>query len=143
MQPPAPSVEAQAPKRPPRPAVVHVPTPAVSRPEPTAPAVPAATQAIAPQPAPAEERGQVQEILQPDELKRLQDSLAARKKEVRLVLDSASVRKPNNQQTSAISRIQSFLQQSEEAEKRGDLRQADALGERAQILAREFQSGGR
>ena len=83
----------------------------------------------------------MQEILQPEELKRLRDSLAARKKEVRLVLDSASARKPNNQQTSAISRIQSFLQQAEEAEKRGDLRQADALGERAQILAREFQGG--
>ena len=83
----------------------------------------------------------MQEILSPEDLKRLQDSLAARKQEVRRVLDSASARKLNNQQTSAISRIQSFLQQSEEAEKRGDLRQADALGERAQILAREFQGG--
>ena len=144
VQPPAPPVEAQAPRRtPPRPAGGHVPTPAVSRSEPVAPLAPAATQAAAPQPAPAEERGPVQEILAPEELKHLQDSVAARKQEVRRVLDSASARKPNAQQAAAISRIQSFLQQSEDAEKRNDWRQADALGERAQILAREFQGGAR
>jgi hypothetical protein len=59
------------------------------------------------------------------------------------VLDAALARKTTPQQTAAISRIQSFLQQAEEAEKRGDLRQADALGERAQILAREYQGAGR
>jgi hypothetical protein len=85
----------------------------------------------------------VQEILQPEELKRLQDSVASRKQEVHRVLDAALARKLTRQQAAAVSRIQSFLQQSEEAEKRGDLRQADALGERAQILAREFQGGGR
>jgi hypothetical protein len=85
----------------------------------------------------------VQEILQPEELKRLQDSVGARKQEVHRVLDAALARKLTRQQVAAVSRIQSFLQQSEEAEKRGDLRQADALGERAQILAREFQGGGR
>jgi hypothetical protein len=85
----------------------------------------------------------VQEIIPPDELKQLQDRLAVRKQEVHRVLDPALARKPNAQQTAALSRIQSFLQQSEEAEKRGDWRQADALGERAQILARELQGGGR
>jgi hypothetical protein len=83
----------------------------------------------------------VQEILPPEELKRLQDSVAVRRQEARRVVDAANARKPNAQQAAAISRIQSFLQQSEEAEKRGDWRQADALGERAQFLAREFQSG--
>jgi hypothetical protein len=147
VQTPAQPVETQPPKRPPRPTVGHVPAPAVTRPEPPAPAATAATQAITtPPPAPAESevvRGQVQEILPPEELKHLQDSVAARKQEVRRVLDSASARKPNAQQAAAISRIQSFLQQSEDAEKRNDWRQADALGERAQILAREFQGGGR
>jgi hypothetical protein len=85
----------------------------------------------------------VQEIFAPEELKRLQDSVAARRQEVHRVLDPALSRKLNTQQAAAISRIQSFLQGSEEAEKRGDWRQADALGERAQILAREFQGGGR
>jgi hypothetical protein len=85
----------------------------------------------------------VQEILPPEELKRLQDSLAARKQEVHRVLDPALTRKLTSQQSAVVSRIQSFLQQSEEAEKRGDWRQADALAERAQILAREFQGGSR
>jgi hypothetical protein len=84
----------------------------------------------------------VQEILPPEELKRLQDSVGSRRQEARRVVDSALARKPNAQQSAAIARIQSFLLQSEEAEKRGDWRQADALGERAQILAREFQGGG-
>jgi hypothetical protein len=85
----------------------------------------------------------VQEILQPEELKRLQDSILARKQEVHRVIDPPLSRKPNAQQAAALNRIQSFLQQAEDAEKRGDLRQADALGERAQILAREFQGGSR
>jgi hypothetical protein len=105
--------------------------------------VPAAIQPTAPQPATAAESEvrQVQEILPAEELKHLQDSLLARKQEVHRVLDLALARKLNSQQSAAISRIQSFLRQSEEAEKRGDWRQADALGERAQILAREFQGG--
>jgi hypothetical protein len=145
VQPPAPPVETQPPKRPPRPTVGHVPAPAITRPEPPAAAATAATPVTAPPPAPVESeaRGQVQEILPPEELKHLQDSLAARKLEVHRVLDPALARKLNSQQAAAISRIQSFLQSSDEAEKRGDLRQADALGERAQILAREFQGGGR
>jgi hypothetical protein len=148
VQPPVQPVEAPATPRPrPRPAGQHAPAPA--RPEPPAPvaATPAATQATAPQPAPpaeGEPRGQVlQEILPPEELKRLQDSVAARKQDVHRVLDPALTRKLNAQQAAAISRIQSFLTQSEEAEKRGDWRQADTLGERAQILARELQGGGR
>ena len=145
--PPSQPVEAQTPQRNVRRPAGHGGTP--TRPEPvapvvaTAPAAPA-TQTTASQPATTPEgelRGQVQEILAPEELKRLQDSLATRRQEVRRVLESPLARKPNAQQ--AISRIQSFLQQSEEAEKRGDLRQADALGERAQILAREFQGGSR
>ena len=151
VQQPSQPVETQAPPRTPRRPQPHGPTPA--RPEPaataasTTPAAPAATQPVSPQPTPAAEsevRGQVmQEILPPEELKRLQDSVTARKQEVRRVLDSASARKPNAQQSAAISRILSFLTQSEEAEKRGDWRQADTLGEKAQILARELQGGGR
>ena len=37
--------------------------------------------------------------------------------------------------------IRSFLSLSEDAEKHNDMRQADALAERAQILAKELQSG--
>ena len=135
-------VEAQAPPRTVRRPAGHAAAPPRSEPAVTQ----APTQATAPQPPPPAEnevRGQVQEILPPEELKRLQDSLAGRKQEVHRVLDPALTRKLTSQQSAVVSRIQSFLQQSEEAEKRGDWRQADALAERAQILAREFQGGSR
>lgn len=147
VQPPSQPVEAQAPSRTrPRP-TVHGPTP--SRPDAApatttaVPAAPAAAPAAAPQPAPpAEEvREQVQEILAPEELKRLQDLVANQKQEVHRVIDPTAGRKLTPQQTAAVSRIQSFLKELEEAEKRSDWRQANLLGERALILAREFQGG--
>ncbi len=41
----------------------------------------------------------------------------------------------------AIATIKSFLTLSEEAEDHNDMRQADGFAERAQILAKELQSG--
>jgi hypothetical protein len=92
-------------------------------------------------PAESETRGPVQEIVPAPEVKRLQDSVAARKQEIRKVLDAADKRRLNREQSSVVLRIQSFLQQSDEAEKRNDWRQADALAERAQVLAKELSSG--
>jgi hypothetical protein len=43
---------------------------------------------------------------------------------------------PNAQANREIRRIQSLVAQAEEAKNRGDMRQADALAERALILAR-------
>ena len=40
-----------------------------------------------------------------------------------------------------VASIRSFVALSEQAEKYNDMRQADALAERAQILAKELQSG--
>jgi hypothetical protein len=37
-----------------------------------------------------------------------------------------------------VTRIQSFVTQSDDAEKRGDMRQADALAERGLVLAKEL-----
>jgi hypothetical protein len=87
----------------------------------------------------AEVRGTVQEIVPANEVKRLQESVAARTLEIHKVLDQAQARVTKDQR-GVIARIQSFLQQSDEAEKRGDFRQADALAERAQVLARELTS---
>jgi hypothetical protein len=92
-------------------------------------------------PSESETRGPVQEIVPAPELKRLQDSVAARKQEIHKVLDVAEKRRLNREQRSVVTRIQSFLQQSDEAEKRSDWRQADALAERAQVLAKELSSG--
>jgi hypothetical protein len=151
VQPPSQPVEAQTPSRTrTRPAVR--PTP--SRPDPAGPAAPTtaaapvATQATAPQPAPPAETGgevreQVQEILPPEELKHLQDLVLAQKQEVHHLIDPTVGRKLTPQQSAAVSRIQSFLQSMEEAEKRSDWRQANLLGERALILAREFQGAAK
>jgi hypothetical protein len=136
LEPAPPPVESPAePRTPRRPVQVaapaHVETPPVQAQAPPA-TVPE-----------AEPRPTVQEIVSPVELKRLQDSADARKQEVRKVLEQAQPKGLSKEQREIVTRIQSFVQLSDEAEKRGDMRQADALAERGQLLARELQSGGR
>jgi hypothetical protein len=100
------------------------------------PAPPPATQ----QPATTEpERPRIQELVSPTEQKQLSDSLDARKREIRQKLDQATARGPSNHDRTLMNRIRSFVKLSDEALGRGDLRQADALAERAQILSRELQ----
>jgi hypothetical protein len=94
-----------------------------------------------PAPAPETARPTVIEILPPAELKRLQDSADARKRQVRKVLDQMGSRRLNPSQREKVSRIRSFLQLSDEAEVKNDMRTADALAERAQVLVGELQSG--
>lgn len=93
-----------------------------------------------PAPAPETARPPIQEILPPAELKRLQDSADTRKRAVRKVLDQMGSRRLNSQREK-VSRIRSFLQLSDEAEGKNDMRTADALAERAQVLVGELQSG--
>jgi hypothetical protein len=90
----------------------------------------------------AEQRPTVQEIVAPAELKRLQESADGRKLEIRKVLEQAQARGLSRDQREVVARIQSFVQLSDDAEKRGDMRQADALAERGQLLGRELLSGG-
>jgi hypothetical protein len=85
-----------------------------------------------------EPRAIVQEIIPPAELKQLQESVAARKQEIRKVLDAVQSRQLTHDQRASVLRIQSFLQQSEDAEKKNDWRQANTLSERAQVLAKEL-----
>jgi hypothetical protein len=89
-------------------------------------------------PPDAEPRATVQEIVPPAELKRLQESVAVHQQEIRKVLETAVTRRLTYEQRALVARIQSFLQQSEEAEKRNDWRQANTLAERAQVLAKEL-----
>jgi hypothetical protein len=74
-------------------------------------------------------------------MKRLQDSADARKQEVRKVLERVQTRSLNREQRTLMARIESFLQQSDEAAHRGDMRQADALAQTAQVLARDLPNG--
>jgi hypothetical protein len=97
---------------------------------------PATVQLPADPPRPA-----IQEIVSPVEAKRLQDSAQARRSEASKMLQQIARRRLNRSEQDVAASIRNFLALSEDAEKRGDMRQADALAERAQILAKELQSG--
>jgi hypothetical protein len=75
-------------------------------------------------------------VLTTDEKKRLQESADSQKLEIRRLLAQTKSHHPTAEANHEIKRIQSLVAQSNEAEKRGDMRQADALAERALILAR-------
>ena len=93
-------------------------------------------------PAPAEpERPQIQEILPASEQKRLQESADARKMEVELRIEQVKHRRMTSREKTIVSSIESFLKLSNQAEARGDMRQADELALRALVLARELQRG--
>ena len=80
------------------------------------------------------------EAISPEEQRRLTESVTTRRREVVQNLDAATTRGPSSTERTMMSRIRSFQKLAEEALSGGDLRQADALMERAQILSRELQS---
>jgi hypothetical protein len=105
------------------------------RPAPEQPAPPAAAP-----PATAEpDRPPLTEQLLPTEVKRLQDEATARKNEARQLVNQARRGHLNRQQTGMVERINSFITQAEQAENRGDMRQASELAERALVLAKELR----
>jgi hypothetical protein len=121
------------------------PTPAprntrpVTRPQPK-PETP--TTPIGPVAVPASpELGPIQEVLPADERKRYQESADGRKAQIRQILTQVKTHRATSEQNRAIKRIQSLLEQSDAVERRGDMRQADALAERALALAREMTGG--
>ena len=118
--------QAAAPARPRRPSPVAT--------QPASPAAPAAA-------PPPEPRETFQEIVSPVELKRLQDQALARRREANQILEQLSRRQLTGAGQNMVATIRNFLALSEDAEKHNDPRQADALAERAQILAKELQSG--
>lgn len=135
-QPEEPAETPPAPRpRPPRAGQV------VGPPKPEAPPVTAQAPPAAVPPELPQERAPIQEILPPAENKRLQDSADGKKREIKKVLDQIDVRKLDNAQRDLVQRIKSLVQQSDEAEGRNEMRQADALAGSAQILIRELQSG--
>jgi len=134
-EPNAGAVPTAPPLRPPR---VKPTTAAPQRTETPPPA--AAPPAAPPTPTPAVEppRGPVTEGLDPAETARLRDSAQSHKREIRLWLAQSHNKRLNKD---TVSRMQSFLKGSDDAEKRGDMREANALADRALILLRELQGG--
>jgi hypothetical protein len=99
-----------------------------------------------PDPAPAvvvaePARPSIQEVLPEGERSKLQNDAAASRKRVRAWLESTSARRLSGQPKLTRDRIQSFLKASDDAERRGDFREAVQLAERAEILMRELQGG--
>jgi hypothetical protein len=123
--------ESTAPKQPSRPSSSRSTAPVVrsAAPEPV----------VTPAPPPEPQRPIVQEQIPPAEQKRLTELIATRKREIGLRLDAVAARGATSDEASLVNRIRSFLDLSDKAAQRGDLRQADALAERAQILSRELQ----
>jgi hypothetical protein len=124
--PPAPPVEQPAAPKPVRRTTTVTPPP---KPEVVGPAA---------QPAAEPERPPIQEIVPEDERRRFQESADARKRETRQLVEQARAHRLNTDQKKMVTRIQSFVTQSDDAEKHGDMRQADALAERALVLAKEL-----
>jgi hypothetical protein len=123
---PPPPVEAPVATRPPSPPPrrtvrAEAPTPAVTA-------------------APPEPRAEFQEIISQADLKRLQESAQNRRKEVDRILAEANKHHPNKAKSNLIGQIKTFLSQSEEFEKKNDMRMADLLAEKAQILAKDLQN---
>jgi len=71
----------------------------------------------------------------------LQVQAQARRREASQILEQLAKRSPSPAQKAAAATIQNFIDLSQQAEHDKDMRKADALAERAQILAKEQQSG--
>jgi hypothetical protein len=118
--------ETNLPQRPRRPPAV-----VLTKPPETPPAPPPS--------APAEERPtRIQPLVTPEQQGRILDTLNERKRRIDERLHQMERRHPTEQEQNIIARIRSFQDLSEQARKRGDLAQADALSERALILAQEL-----
>jgi hypothetical protein len=102
---------------------------------------PARTEPATPSPVVSAEpeRQQFQPVISAADLKRFQDSAQNRKREVARIL--GQLKHLTKAQQNVVNSIRSFVSLSDEAEKRSDMGQADALAERAQILARDLQHG--
>jgi hypothetical protein len=102
---------------------------------------PEAAPPVAPPQVVPEARPPIQEELSDAEKKRLQESAHARKRQITRWLDTRGRKGFNPQQKDIVDRIHAFLKDSQTAEDRGDMREADAIAEHAQILLRELQNG--
>lgn len=106
------------------------------------PPKPVETEAETPPAAPStpqvQEPAPFQPILSGEEQKRIQGAIESRKREIDDRLTRAKGHLTEHDK-SLVERITSFITLSTQAAQRGDYTQADALSERALILAREIQ----
>jgi len=139
VDPAAVHVPAAPPPTPPAPENDHPTRPARRPQSPAAQPVPATKPETPPPSAIAEERPRLQEIVSPQEQRKIAEAIAARKREIGQVLEQAVSRTLTDHEKNLEERVRSFLQLSDQAAGRGDWRQADALSDRALVLARELR----
>ena len=113
------------------------------KPEPAATAQQGPPAPATPTPAaPAEsDRPPLQEIVAPEEQRRLQDLWNADQHEIQQRLEQIQSRQLNHTERAIVNRIQSFLKQAGAAAGRGDWRGASELAERGLALARDLSGG--
>ena len=145
--PPQPQVETAEPPSNSRPAGGRRPTGAGTGTQSAPATAPAGTPpggtppATTPSPEPATPQTPIQEIVPVAEAKRLQDLAQSRRRDVQQMLDQLARRQLNPTQKSTITNINSFLASSVDAERRGDMKLADQMADRAQILAKDLING--
>ena len=135
------SAEALATTEPP----VEEPAPAPATPKPPRPHAgqPAHTEApaqpVSPPAAEPTERPLVAPLVPQEEQRQLQADAQHDRQEAKATLDRAATRRLSHPQQLLKHNIESFLQSSLDAEKRGDLTQARDFARRALVLAKELQ----
>jgi hypothetical protein len=109
-------------------------------PRPAEATAPAATAETQPTP-PAEERPRLQPVYTEEERRRILGEIERRRGEIDGILRGINQSRVPSNQRGVIDSIHSFLSSCDDSAKRGDLRSAEALSERALLLARELASG--
>jgi hypothetical protein len=125
----------------PEPAPEVEPKPAPPQPHTPRAAPPQAPKPVVETPPSEPPRPPIQEILPPDEEKRLQHSAEGHRADTLALLAVARRRHLTARENQKVEDINQFLKQSEQAETGKDMRSADQLAERAHILAKELQGG--
>lgn len=118
------------------------PTTAPANPPRQEPAATTETPAQPPAATPApEEAPRLQPVYTEEERRRILAELERRKAEIEGLLKGVNQSRISADQRAVVDRIHSFQTVADEAAKRGDFRSADAISERALILAKELASG--
>ena len=108
------------------------------RQEPSAGAQPAEAPAAMPA---TEEPPRLQPVYPEEERRRILGELERRNREIENLLKGVNPNRMSADQKAVVERIHSFQTVADEAAKRGDFRSADAISERALILAKELAGG--
>jgi hypothetical protein len=117
-------------------------TAASQRTETAAPSAPPAASSPPVQPQSTEpERPPIQEIVPPAELNRLQAEAVKSKQEIAQRLEQFRKRRLSPKESELKEQVQSFVKLSDQAQKKGDMRQAYALAVRGLELAKQLVDG--